>query len=89
VITGLTARSRSDRLDRECGGRNCDPSLASLQDSAQAFALATDVLWIGGAIAAGAGITLFVLDDGSEAGDSRVHASCDATGCSLHAAGRF
>jgi len=89
LITGLTARSRSDRLDRECGGRNCDPSLADLQDSAQTLALATDVLLISGAIAAGVGVTLFVLDHGSEAADTSVQASCDAFGCGLRAAGSF
>lgn len=88
LITGLTASSRSDQLDRECGARNCDPSLAHLQDSAQTFALATDVLWITGAIAAGVGVTLFVIE-GNETEDTAVQGSCSGVGCGLRASGRF
>lgn len=56
LITGLSAKSKEDRLARECdAGQVCDPSLASVKDGADTLALVTDVLWISGAVAAGVG----------------------------------
>jgi hypothetical protein len=96
LVTGLMASSKAGQLEDECTGMaadgrpECPPSLRDVKDSAESLALVTDVLWITGALAAGAGITLFVLDDGgaTESGTS-VQTGCFAGGCGLLAQGRF
>lgn len=96
LVTGLMASSKAGQLDDECTGvgpdgtRECPSSLRSVKDSAESLALVTDVLWITGALAAGAGITLFVLDDGgaTESGTA-VQTGCFGGGCGLLARGRF
>lgn len=89
VVTGLAARSKSDQLERECGSPNCDPSLEHLQDSAQNLAAITDTLWITGAVLAGVGVTLFLLDDGSPESGTRVQARCSVLECGFQATGSF
>jgi len=87
VVTGQMASSRERRLDDECAPgpapRSC-PGLGGTLDDAHSLALATDVLWISGALIAGTGIALFVWDadpEPSEAASLSVH--CFASGCSL------
>jgi hypothetical protein len=89
LITGLMASSKAGRLEDECPGRVCvDPDLVSVRDSASTLALATDVLWITGAVALGVGATLLVID-GAGAGSAEVSAGCFDAGCGLRASGRF
>jgi hypothetical protein len=96
LVTGLLATSKAGQLEDECTGEapdgrpQCPSSLRDVKDSAESLALVTDVLWITGALAAGAGITLFVLDDGgaSESGTT-VQTGCFGGGCGLLAQGRF
>jgi len=68
---------------------SADPSLESTRDSAQTLASWTDVFWITGVIAAGAGITLFVLDASRDEPSAEVQAGCFDTGCGLLASGHF
>jgi hypothetical protein len=89
VATGLAAKSKSDQLAHECGGKRCDRSLEGVQDSARSLALVTDVLWITGAVAAGVGVTLFVLDSGDAGAGTALQAGCFDVGCGLVAAGQF
>jgi hypothetical protein len=89
LVTGLMAKSKASKLDRECDGDSCDPSLKGTKDSAESLALATDVLWIGGLIAAGAGVTLFILDANDDEAGTAVQAGCFGTGCGLLASGHF
>ncbi len=90
LITGLSAKSKADRLERECDGDVCDPSLQSVKDSAETLGLVTDVLWITGVVAAGVGVTLFVLDaTDNEKMQTAVQAGCFDGGCGLRANGTF
>lgn len=97
LVTGLMASSKAGQLEDECTGvaddgrpQCLDPSLRDVKDSAETLALVTDVLWISGALVAGAGITLFVLDDGGATeGGTAVQTGCFAGGCGLLAQGRF
>jgi len=89
IVTGLVASSKASRLEDECPSKiECDPSLASVKDSAHTFGVTTDVLWISGALILGAGVTLFALDHG-KAESSELEAGCFEGGCGFRAHGRF
>jgi hypothetical protein len=89
LATGLTANSRQNKLERECDSNDiCPPSLETTRDSAETLALLTDVFWITGAVAAGVGVTLFVLDASRESSTS-VQAGCFGAGCGILANGHF
>jgi hypothetical protein len=95
LITGLSANSKENRLEDECSGagadgkRECDPSLEGVRDSAKTLALVTDVLWITGVVAAGVGVTLFVIDDGGTESGTALQTGCFDAGCGVLATGRF
>jgi hypothetical protein len=90
LITGLSANSKQNQLERECDENYvCDLSLKGTQDSAKTLALVTDVFWITGVIAAGVGVTLFVLDANADEPGGTVQAGCFGAGCGLLATGRF
>jgi hypothetical protein len=89
LATGLTANARQNKLERECDSNDvCPPSLQNTRDSAETLALLTDIFWITGVVAAGVGVTLFVLDASSESSTS-VQAGCFGAGCGLMAHGHF
>jgi len=88
VVTGLMASSKASQLKKECADKICDGSLKGVQQSAHSLAVATDVLWISGAVFVGAGVTLFVLDH--RASESvAVQAGCFDAACGLQANGTF
>lgn len=89
LVTGLMAKSKASKLERECDDNRCDPSLQGTKDSAESLALATDVLWISGLLVAGAGVTLFILDANDDEASATVQAGCFGTGCGVQATGRF
>jgi tetratricopeptide repeat protein len=89
LVTGLMASSKAHRLDRDCEDKRCNASLASVKDSAETLALVTDVLWITGAVVAGVGVTLFVLDNGSSESTAALQTGCYDAACGLFASGRF
>ena len=89
LITGLMASSKAGELEDSCDGRNCAPALESTRDSAQTLALMTDIFWITGAITAGVGVTLFVLDQSDDESRTAVQAGCFGAGCGVLARGRF
>lgn len=95
VVTGLRSSSAREELERECEGpsavtglRPCRESLAGTKRRMEDYALATDVLWVTGALLAGVGVTLFVLDQ-SEPEAAWLGAGCSADRCGLSARGRF
>lgn len=89
LVTGLIASSKAGQLEDECPSKvDCDPSLASVKDSAHTLGVTTDVLWIGGALILGTGVTLFVLDHGKSE-SSEVQAGCFDGGCGFRANGSF
>lgn len=98
MVTGLIANSKANDLDDQCtdmrdaeGRRICvDPGLQGTRDSAETLATVTDVLWISGLVIAGAGVTLFVLNEPeAESAAPSLEAGCFAGGCGLRASGRF
>ena len=90
LITGLSAKSKADDLEQACGDDHvCEPKYESTKNSAESLALATDILWITGAIAAGVGVTLFILDDGATESGTAVQTGCFDAGCGILASGRF
>jgi len=64
LLTGAAALAAEDDLETGCTDRVCAQTLSETADDANTYALITDVLWIGGAVIAGTGITLLLLDDG-------------------------
>jgi tetratricopeptide (TPR) repeat protein len=87
LATGLAARGVHADLERACGAGPCDPARAGDADRGRALAVATDVLWVTGAVAASAGLALLFTvgraeDDGP---DMQATARCDGTGCGLTA----
>jgi hypothetical protein len=93
IVSGQISSAARDDLVQECRAvgpdqRECPSSSADTKDRMQDYALAADVLWISGALLAGTGITLFILDQGARE-TTHVAAGCFAGGCGLSAAGRF
>jgi hypothetical protein len=95
LVTGRvssTARSKldgeCDPPDRETGLRSCDPSLSGTKARVDDYALLTDLLWGAGAISAGVGITLFILDQ-RDRPPAQLDAACSPAGCAISLAGGF
>jgi hypothetical protein len=95
LITGRISSSARSELDQECsppdevtGLRACDASLADTKSRVEDYALATDVLWIGGSLLAGAGITWFLLDQ-KDSESPAIEAACSGVGCNLLMKGTF
>lgn len=87
VVTGFMAKSKESDLEDACGSMNpCDATNRSLRDDADTLALVTNVLWVGGVVAGGLGLTLLLLDDGD---DAPVTAQLGFTGSGVNLAGRF
>jgi hypothetical protein len=90
IAIGQMAASKESTLDEQCGSapapgepRPC-PGLGSTLDSAGSLGLAADVLWITGAVVAGVGITLFVLDSGAGGPESpSLSGHCTLSGCAV------
>jgi hypothetical protein len=94
IVSGQLSSSARDELRRHCaapdarGQRLCGSDQADNKRRLERFALAADALWIGGALLAGTGITLFVIDRDRQA-TSEVVAGCFSGGCGLAAQGSF
>lgn len=95
VVVGQLSSKERRRLERECeapdlpsGERSCSSQLADEKRRMGDLALAADVLWVSGAIVAGVGAGLFILDQQRDE-SPRVTASCSPSHCGLSAAGRF
>jgi hypothetical protein len=95
VVVGQLSSNERRRLERECeapdvfsGERRCSSQLADTKRRMSDLALAADVLWVSGALFAGVGAGLFILDQQRDE-SPRVTASCVPSYCGLSAAGRF
>jgi hypothetical protein len=95
VVVGQLSSNERRRLERECGApdvssgeRRCSSQLADEKRRMGDLALAADVLWVSGAIFAGVGAGLFIVDQQRDE-SPRVTAGCGPSHCGLSAAGRF
>lgn len=61
VITGIMAKGKSSDATKQCTGKVCPTAAAKDFDSASSLATVTDVLLIGGAVLAAAGVTLVLV----------------------------
>jgi hypothetical protein len=97
LFTGRVSSNALGALESHCGGerdpmtgkRPCAADLADELKRVDDFALATDVLWVSGAVLAGAGVTLWWLDWADAGESTKLDARCVVGGCSLSATGRF
>jgi hypothetical protein len=95
IVSGQVSSAKRDELRRGCTGvdpdtgqRLCGPDLAGTRQSMKDLALLADVAWIGGVLLAGAGVTVFLLDDGAEQ-PAGIAVGCFMGGCGLSTEGRF
>ena len=95
LVVGGFSSSERRQLERECaapdaatGQRRCSSDLASTRDRMASFALASDVLWVSGALVAATGVGLFILDQRRD-DTPRVSAGCGPAYCGVSAMGRF
>lgn len=94
VVVGQLSTSQRHELERECdapdgsGPRRCSSDLADSKQRMQDLAITADALWVGGALLAGAGIGLFILDQNRD-DTARVAAGCVPSHCELSLAGHF
>lgn len=83
IATGVLALDDRSTLASQCSAAGaCDASLATVRDRGQTLSIATDVLWPAGAVVAGIGLVLGILD--LTRGDPEVPtvtAMCTGTGC--------
>lgn len=91
IITGVMSSSDLSTLEERCSNDVCpdDPELRDAHSRGQTLALVTDVFWISGVVALGAGVALiFALQEG---GDDSASAGmgCTPEGCFGTVQGRF
>jgi len=91
-VVGALALGKVSDLEAMCPNDECPASAQGTYDSAQTLVTVSDILVIGGAVLAAAGLTMVLLGIGapgeSEAGATAM-ASCGPTGCIAGVAGRF
>ena len=80
VITGVAALGEQSTLDGMCDAGGCDPGFEDAQDRGRALSIATDVLWVSGAVLAAAGLVWGLIQLGS-GDDVQVAAGCTSDGC--------
>jgi hypothetical protein len=61
VVTGIMAKGKSSDATKQCANKVCPTAAAKDFDSASSLATVTDVLLIGGAVLAAAGVTLVIV----------------------------
>lgn len=85
LVTGLMAKSAESDLHDGCPGlTGCDPALQGTRDRARRLGLATDVLWITGAVTAVGGlIWMLVGRGGDEQRTPDLSFGCGPGGCSV------
>ncbi len=97
VVTGLMAKSAESTATDQCKDKVCPTAAEGDFDSASSLATVTNVLWIGGAVVAAAGVTLVLV--GGPKGDAppkaakaprlRLTPVVNPTGAGLVATGAF
>ena len=83
AVTAVVASDKDEEFERACPTlRDCDPALKPLQADVRRYSLATDLLWVAGALSAAAGLGLYLWHDyGSGA---KAELSPSAQGVTLH-----
>lgn len=89
VVTGLMSKSKESSVKDKCRGTVCPESAKGDYDSAKSLATITNVLLIGGVVAAGAGATLIVLSGKKESAGAPPRLAITPTGSGLFAHGSF
>jgi len=91
-VVGALALGKVSDLEGMCPANVCPASAQGTYDSAQTLVTVADILVIGGAVLAAAGLTMVILGIGApgdtEAGATAM-ASCSPTGCIAGITGRF
>ena len=86
-VLALVAKSRVDSLDAHCPHNRCGDGvdLSAERNHARRAVIATDALWMTGAVVAGVGFVLLLTADSSDAAEeanpNAVGAFCDGHGC--------
>jgi hypothetical protein len=80
ITGGLSIAQRGDVLAR-CEGSRCPPDAEGAAADIETLALATDVLWVAGAVVAAAGLVLTIVLRDEPESDVQVVAMCGPTGC--------
>lgn len=89
-VLALIAKSRVDQLESECPNNRCMPGFEHDRDRARRVVIATDTLWMAGAVVAGAGLVLVLTADSDEPSEAtNVGAFCDNHGCAASYRRRF
>jgi len=93
-VLALVAKSRVDHLETECPNNRCDRTVPLRHDRNRArnAVIATDALWMTGAVVAGIGLVLVLTADSEEDAEATaggVGAFCDGHGCAASYQGRF
>jgi hypothetical protein len=94
IVAGQVSAAERRELEQGCqlpngtGQRRCSSGLADTKHRMDDYAVVADVLWVSGALLAGAGITLFILDQDREA-SPELTAGCLPGSCGVTVAGQF
>lgn len=94
IATGVLASKKHSKLEDNCSDDGtCPPSLKKDSDAGKRLAIATDVLWVTGAIGVGVGVTLLILQLKKKKPETRetpqTAFSCGPSGCSAVVQGTF
>ena len=91
VVTGLMGKSKLSQLESDCPNKRCTPDKQSDADSIASLQTTTNVLWIGGAVVAGAGAAMFFVGKKQEQEGRFVRVAPIASqgGGGVFAVGRF
>jgi len=92
VITGLMGKSKLSQLESDCPNKRCTADKQGDADSIASLQTTTNVLWIGGAVVAGAGAAMFFVGKKQEQQQGRfvrVAPTASQGGAGLVAVGRF
>jgi len=87
AITAGVLAAENDALLATCTDGVCPASSRAQAESVHGLAIATDVLWISGAVAAGTGLVLTLLLRDTHEAPPAVSAGCGPTGCGIQVRG--
>lgn len=89
AITGGVLVAEDGALSAMCPNGVCPTSARATAEGLESLAIVTDVLWIGGAALAAAGLVLTLVLRDEAPREPPVTASCSATGCAVRVGGTF
>jgi hypothetical protein len=83
LVTGLSARSTHDDLERQCDGRACPAGTGDQIDEGRTMAIVSTVLTVVGIVAGGTGVTLLAVDLAGAGGDDAGRGTGQAAAATL------